>query len=238
MNVKKLQNICVEISKLKQQLVEELPHYSNQALYFQNNEITTGIINDRTEIKIHLVSGQILYFSEEKGDFIDLEKDNISEKLQSIAKDHKLEVSDSKLENPRSDEMKSFLQHAESAVKILENFRMKMKAENFTMVHLWPHHFDFSVEWFSGNKEEQIGTGISPGDEQYSKPYIYMNPYPFNEEITESQLPFGRWHTSGWNGIKIELEDILKNSSEDTAASAADTLYNVFKVAKKNFDFN
>ena len=51
MNVKKLQKICVEISKLKQQLVEELPHYSNQALYFQNNEISTGIINDKTEIK-------------------------------------------------------------------------------------------------------------------------------------------------------------------------------------------
>ncbi|WP_420545227.1 hypothetical protein [Nitrosopumilus sp.] len=146
MNIKKLQNICVEISKLKQQLVEELPHSSNQALYFQNNEITTGIINDRTEIKMHLISGQILYFSDEKGDFIDLEKDNISEKLQSIAKDHKLELSDSKLENPTSDEMKSFLQYAELAVKILENFRMKMQAKNFTRVHLWPHHFDFSVE--------------------------------------------------------------------------------------------
>ena len=237
MNVKKLQNICVEISKLKQQLVEELPHYSNQALYFQNNEITTGIINDRTEIKIHLVLGQILYFSEEKGDFIDLENDNISEKLQSIAKDHKLELQDSKLENIKPDEMKPFLQYAESAVKILENFRMKIKVENFTMVHLWPHHFDFSVEWFSGNKDEQIGTGISPGDEHYSEPYIYMNPYPFNEKITESQLPFGRWHTSRWNGIKIELEDILKNSSED-ASSEADTLYDVFKIAKKNFDFN
>ena len=65
-----------------------------------------------------------------------------------------------------------------------------------------------------------------------------MNPYPFNEKITKNQLPSGRWHTSGWNGIKIELEDILKNSSEDAAAAAADTLYRVFKVAKKNFDYN
>ena len=235
MNVKKLQNICVQISKLKQQLVEELPHYSSQALYFQNNEISTGIINDKTEIKIHLVSGQILYFSDEKGVFIDLEKDNISEKLQSIAKDHKLELPDSNIENIKVGEMKQFLQYAESSVKILENFRMKMKAENFTMVHLWPHHFDFSIEWFSGNKDEQIGTGISPGDEQYPEPYIYMNPYPFNKKITEAQLPFGRWHTSGWNGIKIELEEILKNSSQEPA-SAAGILYNVFKVAKKNFE--
>ena len=39
--------------------------------------------------------------------------------------------------------------------------------ENSRLFILWPHHFDFSVEWFTGKKDEQIGTGISPGDEQY-----------------------------------------------------------------------
>ena len=61
MNLQSLQKVCLAISDIKQQLVEELPHYGNQSLYFQNDEITTGLINNKTEIKIHLANMLILY---------------------------------------------------------------------------------------------------------------------------------------------------------------------------------
>jgi hypothetical protein len=40
--IKQIQNVCKVVSELKSQLIQELPHYGNQALFFQNDEITTG----------------------------------------------------------------------------------------------------------------------------------------------------------------------------------------------------
>ena len=117
------------------------------------------------------------------------------------------------------------------AIKVLELFRMTLR-NKFTLIHLWPHHFDFSLEWFTENTDGQIGTGISPGDEHYSEPYLYMNPYPFNEQITANELPIGTWHTSGWQGVKIEWKDLLKYSP----ANAVNKLHEVFEVVKKNFN--
>ncbi len=103
--------------------------------------------------------------------------------------------------------------------------------ESLRWFHLWPHHFDFSVEWFTGNKDEQIGTGISPGDEQYNGPYLYMNPWPFNEKVRENKLPVGIWHTSGWNGIKVEWNDIAQYRGQEIAQK----IYELFLIAKRNF---
>jgi len=102
---------------------------------------------------------------------------------------------------------------------------------NFTLIHLWPHHFDFSLEWFTGNKDEQIGIGISPGDETYSFPYLYMNPWPFNKKITENSLPIGKWHTTQWNGIKVEWNELMEFTSKD----AAKKLTELFFIARKSF---
>ena len=230
MNLQPLQKVCLAISDIKQQLVEELPHYGNQSLYFQNDEITTGLINNKTEIKIHLATGQLLYFHDEKGHFIDLNLENIEEKFGNIVKSYELKPIQGKLENVNSENLSSFSNYAKSAKKILELFRMTLR-DNFTQIHLWPHHFDFSVEWFTGNSDEQIGTGISPGDENNSEPYLYMNPYPFNEKILEESLPLGRWNTEGWKGVKIEWSDILKQPSQNTA----DILHEIFDITKKNF---
>jgi len=49
-----------------------------------------------------------------------------------------------------------------------------------TQVQLLPDGFDFSIEWFTDKNEEQIGVGISPGEERYKSPCLYVNPYPFN----------------------------------------------------------
>lgn len=229
-NMQPLQKLCLSISEIKQQLVEELPHYGNQALYFYNNEITTGLINNKIEIKIHLLTGQLLYFNDEKGHFIDLYTDNISEKLASFADTYGITFPKTKFENLNFEKLSSFRDYAISALQVLELFRMTLR-DNFTLIHLWPHHFDFSIEWFSGNADEQIGTGISPGDENNSDPYLYMNPYPFNEKVLEKNLPLGRWNTDGWTGVKIEWKDLLKYPSQN----ASSKLHEVFEIVRTNF---
>ena len=224
------QKICIAISELKQQLVEELPHYGNQSLYFKNDEITTGLINNKTEIKIHLITGQLLYFHDEKGFFIDLFNENIEEKFEKIVKNFGLNLPQTNLENTTAEFLSSYRGYAKISIEILELFRMTLR-EDFTQIHLWPHHFDFSVEWFTGNADEQIGTGISPGDKDNLEPYVYMNPYPFNEKILEENLPIGRWNTLGWKGVKIQWNDLLKLSPQE----ASDKLKQIFDISKKNF---
>ena len=237
MNIQHMQpmrKLCMAISEIKQQLItDELSHYGSQALYFQNTEITTGLINNKIEIKIHLSTGQLLYFNDEMGDHIDLFTDDITEKLTKITEKYGLKGPEGKLENLDFEKISSFQDYAIPALKVLELFRMTLR-NKFTLIHLWPHHFDFSLEWFTGNADEQVGTGISPGDEHYSEPYLYMNPYPFNEQITANDLPIGIWHTSGWQGVKIEWKDLLKYPP----ANAVNKLHEVFEIVKKNFDIS
>ena len=102
---------------------------------------------------------------------------------------------------------------------------------HFTQVHLWPDGFDFSIEWFTKKNDEQIGVGISPGDVQYESPYLYVNPYPFNEMMVNVSLFTGRWHTVGWKGIKVEWKDLEKKPEQQISGE----IYDLFLIAQRNF---
>jgi hypothetical protein len=229
--MKPLQTLSIEISKIKEQIITELPHYGHQSLFYNNHEITTGLLNNKIEIKINLITGQLQWYNDETVHYIDLFTDDIEKSLNEITQKYDLKGSETKLENVDYAKLKWFDEYAMDAKNILELFRMKLR-DKLTLIHLWPHHFDFSVEWFTGNPDEQIGTGISPGDETSSEPYLYMNPYPFHDKVLEQKLPLGTWNTEGWKGVKIELKDLLKYPSEN----AANKLHEVFLVVKTNFD--
>jgi len=222
--------ICMIMGELKQQLIKELPHFGHHSLFFQNDEITTGQLNNETEIKINLLTGQLLYFHNEKGHFIDLKKDDIFRKLKEITSKENLKLSSESLKNVNEQELQSYHNFAVKAKQLLELFRMNLRG-NFTLVHLWPHHFDFSLEWFTGIKDEQIGIGISPGDENYSFPYLYMNPWPFDEKLIENSLPIGKWHTSLWKGVKVEWDELV----ELTPKEATEKLTKLFFITRKSF---
>ena len=230
LEIKNLHEICMTIGEIKQQLVEELPHFGHHGLFLQNDEITTGQLDNKTEIKINLLTSQLLYFENERGFFIDLNNDNVLEKLKSITASKNLKISAESLNNTTEQELTGYHDFAKKALQMLELFRMNLR-DNFTLVHLWPHHFDFSLEWYTGNKDEQIGTGISPGDEQYSNPYLYMNPWPFEEKITEESLPIGEWYTNGCNGIKVEWDELVQFTPKDAAGKLTELL----SIAKKSF---
>ena len=92
--IKDLQNFCKVISKLKSQLIPVQPHYSHDALFLKDVEITTGLLNNATEIKIHLVTGQLLYHQNEVADFIDLfAADDIIEEINMIVTKYGLDTS-------------------------------------------------------------------------------------------------------------------------------------------------
>jgi hypothetical protein len=229
--IKDLRKVCRLLSMLKSQLIQKLPHYSHDALFLKNDEITTGLLNNITEIKIHLLTGQLLYFHNEEGSTIDLISDEIPRQVKRIVSNYGLNMPQiPDLRNLNIADLSYYLDFAAKANRSLELFSMKLTGQ-FTQVHLWPDGFDFSIEWFTGKKDEQIGIGISPGDEDYKTPYLYVNPYPFVDEITEQVLPVGIWHTTRWKGIKVEWKDLEKNQDIEIS----NQIHDLFQLSLRNF---
>ena len=81
-------------------------------------------------------------------------------------------------------------------------------------------------------KDEQIGVGISPGHDKYGSPYLYVNPYPFNENVTKEVLPVGIWHTESWNGIKVEWKELEEKQEQEISRQ----IYDFFGMTKRNFE--
>jgi hypothetical protein len=225
-----LQTVCKIISQIKSQLIEELPHYGHDALFFQNDEITTGLLNNKTEVKIHLLTGELLYFHNEIGHFVDLTRDGFYERLESIVTKYGLNMPKVPSLTLRQECLFEYITFAKRVSKSLELFRMKLR-DHFTQVHLWPHGFDFSVESFINGDKDQIGVGVSPGDDSYEAPYLYVNPYPFSENIIHQALPIGKWHTQGWNGIKVEWNDLNIKQEKDISTD----IFTLYLVAMHNF---
>ncbi len=218
-----LQQICRVIARIKECQIEELPHFGHQSLYFSGDEITTGILNNRAEIKIHLAAGRLLFFDNEVGHFVDVLGGDISGSIRDVLQRTGVDVEVGPLENPRQEDLDLYRFFAAHAKKILEIIRMGLEGR-FTQVHLWPHHFDLSVEWFVGDSGGQIGTGISPGDRGHLMPYLYVSPWPFNEKVLGQALPLGEWHTDGWKGIMVEWSEIVRYHPEEAAGRIAGLL--------------
>ena len=79
-------------------------------------------------------------------------------------------------------------------------------------VACWPHHFDLAtlIEEPRGadGGRHTIGVGLSPGDEHYAEPYLYVGPYPHPEARALPTLPSGRWHTAGWFGAALPGSEV------------------------------
>ena len=108
---------------------------------------------------------------------------------------------------------------------LLKQFKSQLREET-SPVQLWPHHFDFSMVWFSGRlvpgvdptdaeyADEQMAFGFSTGDAGIPQPYFYATAYPWPDQLPQHPLPAGaRWHLQGWKGALL-LYDTLTESAD------------------------
>ncbi|MFW5941871.1 MAG: DUF5996 family protein [Chloroflexota bacterium] len=122
---------------------------------------------------------------------------------------------------------------------LLKQFKGQLREET-SPVQFWPHHFDLSLVWFSGNlvpgqdpadpeyADEQMAFGFSTGDEGTPEPYFYVTAYPWRDELLQAPLPAGaRWHTEGWKGALLPYEAIV--GSDD----AGDYLLSYWQAAQR-----
>lgn len=98
--------------------------------------------------------------------------------------------------------------------------------EQTSPVQLFPHHFDLSVNWFSGrlvpgvdpndeeNADEQMNFGFSTGDESIPNPYFYVTAYPWPDGLTDAPLPpDASWRDEAFVGAVMMYEALTKDET-------------------------
>ena len=97
---------------------------------------------------------------------------------------------------------------------VLEEFVSRLAGPRASPVLCWPHHFDIativSLEEGKPANARSIGVGVSPGDEYYAQPYVYISPWPRfdGEKLPDPPSP-GHWHTEGFFGAVLTGDNVL-----------------------------
>lgn len=102
-------------------------------------------------------------------------------------------------------------------------------------VRCWPHHFDIatyvSLEEGDAETARGIGVGLSPGDEGYNEPYLYINPWP---HLDKDNLPAvvepGHWHVEGYVGLIATASEL--RGSDDIQSAITEFVQQSFATAK------
>ena len=113
--------------------------------------------------------------------------------------------------------------------------RLEPRGAGWGELRCWPHHFDLGTVTTLSAPSKSIGTGFSPGDHWYPKPYFYVNPYGL-ENLPEDLPPLasgGRWHTDGWLGAVLTATSILDGPDESQERRAAGFLAEAIRAAEK-----
>jgi hypothetical protein len=97
---------------------------------------------------------------------------------------------------------------------VLDEFIARLSGARASPVLCWPHHFDIAtlVSLDEGRSENghSLGVGVSPGDEYYAQPYVYVSPWRhFKGGRLPDLPPPGHWHTEGFFGAVATGEEIL-----------------------------
>jgi hypothetical protein len=89
-----------------------------------------------------------------------------------------------------------------------------------TPVRCWPHHFDIAavvnLDAAGTENARSIGIGLSPGDEYYAQPYVYVSPSPRFERLPDAPRP-GRWHSDGFFGAVATGDALLEQANRGQA---------------------
>jgi hypothetical protein len=98
------------------------------------------------------------------------------------------------------------------AAAALEDARERLAELHTSPVRCWPHHFDIatvaSLDAPGAAGARSIGIGVSPGDEYYAQPYVYVSPSPRFERLPDAPA-LGRWHTDGFFGAVATGDALL-----------------------------
>jgi hypothetical protein len=116
-----------------------------------------------------------------------------------------------------------------NTARILEFHRASLSGDTGP-IQLWPHNFDLAFEWFGtrqvpygedGSLPSQINFGLAPGDSSHAETYFYSNPWPFEDSLTNHELPAGaQWFTDSWKGSLLPYREVAGDPEGDEKIAA------------------
>ncbi|MFT6866944.1 MAG: hypothetical protein ACJA08_001782 [Cyclobacteriaceae bacterium] len=95
-------------------------------------------------------------------------------------------------------------------------------------INIWPHHFDEAMTIIvkdTGDDETNstVMLGMSPGDNEFNRPYFYVNTWPHVDTSKLGSSPTGAfWHEQLWTGTVLPVEEVL---AAENQKSMIDTFY-------------
>jgi hypothetical protein len=105
---------------------------------------------------------------------------------------------------------------------VFKEFKGRLREESGP-VQIFPHHFDLSLNWFSGrhvpgvdpadadNADEQMNFGFVTGDASIADAYFYATAYPTPDGLTRASLPDdAAWQTEGFTGAVMPYATIAE----------------------------
>lgn len=85
-------------------------------------------------------------------------------------------------------------------------------------LRVWPHHLDLGY-WSPGEVDgTSIGGGLSPGDDHFDQPYIYINPYGVDKPASLPELEQGHW-TEHWFGAVLTADELASSNDPESLAA-------------------
>jgi len=141
-----------------------------------------------------------------------------------------------KVFNADEQNAKDFLTQFVNFNLLLKEFWKRITTGVRSPICLWPHHFDNAFKWFGGKKaggeDEQMGIGVSNGDETYSLPYIYVTFYPPLRKTNTLNIPEGAvLHDYGWTGIILPYGSIAELKTIDKQTDLINNFFDESLVA-------
>lgn len=142
-------------------------------------------------------------------------------------------VLDEKFRFERKKVFEEFSRLYENAALVLGHYQ-SINRKHATELKCWPHHFDIATQLIfeddgEPGRKDFIGLGFSPGDENYKRPYYYINLWPV-PEIAIQDLPSiqeASWNVKGWFGATLDIKNIKKLKEAGQQAQLVKGFYDI-----------
>lgn len=230
---------CKVLGAIRAGFAPELPRYQHVSLRLYTSGLTTTPIphpEDATrtfalslDLRNHYVllstsEGEVQQIRMSEGLSATQLGEELLGKLADLGVKGKVNKTKYKDEAPREyalDQAEHFFTALSHINQIFEHFKADLKGET-DPVQFWPHHFDLSfillgsktVTSVEDGGQSQITFGFAPEDPGQPSPYFYVNPYPFEENVTHHKLPPGAsWHTAVWQGALLPYTEITEKDN-------------------------
>jgi hypothetical protein len=225
-----LHQITLLMGAIKRANTPQHPRWWNVALEVSPTGLRTGPIPSLTgagPFEIDLDLGACTFGIEggEELEYLDIDEDIYTVENMGLWAVAQIELCESKTEPDLSklkpeaeleiddDEADDFMRTLSFLDGVFSEFTAGIPTGFTSPVLFWPHHFDLSMNWFTGvtlqgadpkdrdAADEQMTFGFSTGDAGINEPYFYITTNSLKAGFDGIKLPHGaKWHDADWKG--------------------------------------